>query len=111
MPEYLTVEPKKRGARIADRDGRIWVRGTRLWADHTGTGDDWRGRLPWDHLVTRHGPLTDGARFEQHKRDEILASLSYLPDAELDRHGPTRAEVDAAIAREAEWNAPLQDTT
>lgn len=46
----------------------------------------------------------DGDRYLQHEQDKALAALAYLPDESHAKYSKTRADVDAAIAREAEWN-------
>lgn len=64
-------EPEKRGARVKDRDGHIWRKGTTRWTCEAPIGTryfDTRknrmavvesvGRLPWSNLASEYGPLT-----------------------------------------------------
>lgn len=58
----ITEEPKRRGARVVDKDGDVWVRGTARWtcqARVDGRRVQRVGRLPWFALVSQYGPLHD----------------------------------------------------
>lgn len=60
-PEHLTVEPRKRGTVVRDREGDTWRRGTTRWnceAPVDGDRVTRAGRLPWYALVDQYGPLT-----------------------------------------------------
>lgn len=65
--ELLAAEPKRRGARVRDKDGDVWVRGNTRWTCQAPVdGDRVRsvGRLPWYTLVDWYGPveMLDGRR-------------------------------------------------
>lgn len=53
-------EPKRKGARVRDRDGDLWVRGNTRW-NCLATVDGHRvtnaGRMPWYALESKYGPL------------------------------------------------------
>jgi hypothetical protein len=62
MPEAPKIpeEPKRRGARVRDKDGDTWRRGTTRWnceAAVDGVRVTRAGRLPWVNLVQWYGPL------------------------------------------------------
>jgi hypothetical protein len=55
-------EPKKRGAKVRDRDGDVWVRGNTRWtcqAPVDGVRVRRVGRLPWFALKDQYGPLSE----------------------------------------------------
>lgn len=106
MAEQITDEPKRRGSTVADRDGHIWKRGNTLWVDTT-KGDEWRGRYPFYWVVSKFGPLTDGERYLQHRRDELVAYFAGWSAEALDRAkvGYTVEQIADAVQREKEWNA------
>jgi hypothetical protein len=55
-------EPKKRGSRVRDRDGDIWVRGNTRWTCQTpvdGSRVQNVGRLGWVDLWQTYGPVVE----------------------------------------------------
>ena len=54
-------EPKRRGAKVRDREGDVWKRGNTRWSCETpvdGIRVTRVGRLPWYALARQYGPLT-----------------------------------------------------
>jgi len=55
-------EPTQRGARVRDRDGDVWRRGTTRWtceAPVDGVRIERVGRLRWYALESMYGPLVE----------------------------------------------------
>jgi hypothetical protein len=103
MPEPITVEPRRRGARVADRDGHVWERVNTLWSDTTD-GEAWRGRWPWYALLSQYGPLVDGERYRQHQRDQQTLHWREYNDVIRAKAKVTADVLAEAETREAEWN-------
>jgi hypothetical protein len=60
VPE--TVEPRRMGAEVRDREGDLWRRGRTRWsclAPVDGVRIERVARLPWYALVDQYGPVTE----------------------------------------------------